>query len=76
LPYAAKNEQVRHLGDLLLRRVRIGLLTPNGGKEFLPRVQKLCQPVLDWDAAKWEQEIADYQAFWEMAHGLPEGVKP
>ncbi len=43
LPYAAKNEQVRHLGDLLLRRVRIGLLTPNGGEEFLPRVQKLCQ---------------------------------
>ncbi len=76
LPYAAKNEQVRHLGDLLLRRVRIGLLTPNGGKEFLPRVQKLCQGALDWEAAKWEQEIADYQAFWEMAHGLPEGVKP
>ena len=76
LPYAAKNEQIRHLDDLLLRRVRIGLLTPNGGAEFLPRVQTLCQGVLDWDAPKWEQEIADYQAFWKMAHGLPEGVKP
>jgi glycerol-3-phosphate dehydrogenase len=76
LPYAAKNEQIRHLGDLLLRRVRIGLLTPNGGDEFLPRVQKLCQGVLDWDAPKWEQEIADYKAFWKMAHGLPEGVNP
>ena len=76
LPYAAKTEQVRHLGDLLLRRVRIGLLTPNGGAEFLPRVQKLCQGVLDWDASKWEQEIADYKVFWKMAHSLPEGVKP
>ena len=76
LPYAAKNEQVRHLGDLLLRRVRIGLLTPNGGVEFLPRVQNLCQVVLDWDAPKWEQEIADYKTFWKMAHSLPEGVKP
>jgi len=76
LPYAAKNEQVRHLGDLLLRRVRIGLLTPNGGENFLPRVQKLCQGVLDWDAPKWEQEIADYKAFWKMAHSLPEGVMP
>jgi len=76
LPYAAKNEQVRHLADLLLRRVRIGLLTANGGAEFLPRVQKLCQPFLEWDAPGWEQEIADYKAFWKRAHGLPEGISP
>jgi len=76
LPYTAKNEQIRHLDDLLLRRVRIGLLTPNGGEEYLPRVQKLCQGVLDWDVPKWEQEIADYKAFWKTAHGLPEGGKP
>jgi len=76
LPYTAKNEQVRHLTDLLLRRVRIGLLTPNGGEEFLPRVQKLCQHMLDWDARRWEQEIADYKTIWKTAHGLPAGVKP
>jgi glycerol-3-phosphate dehydrogenase len=74
LAYTARNEQIRHLTDLLLRRVRIGLLTANGGEEFLPRIQKLCQPVLDWDASTWEQEIADYKAFWKVAHGMPEGV--
>jgi glycerol-3-phosphate dehydrogenase len=49
-------------------------VTPNGGEEYLPRIQELCQPVLDWDASTWEQEIADYKAFWKMAHGMPEGV--
>jgi glycerol-3-phosphate dehydrogenase len=76
LPYSAKYERIRHLDDLMLRRLRIGLLTPNGGAEFLPRVQVLCQGVLDWDASKWEQEIAAYKAFWKMAHSLPEGAKP
>jgi len=76
LPFTVKNEQVRHLTDLLLRRVRIGLLTPNGGGEFLPRVQILCQHMLDWDARRWEQEIADYKTIWKTAHGLPTGVKP
>ena len=76
LPFTVKNEQVRHLTDLLLRRVRIGLLTPNGGEEFLPRVQILCQHMLDWDARRWEQEIADYKTIWKTAHGLPVGVKP
>ncbi|MBW1799078.1 MAG: glycerol-3-phosphate dehydrogenase/oxidase [Deltaproteobacteria bacterium] len=49
LPYVAKNENVRHLADLMLRRVRIGLLTPNGGREHLGRVRKLVAPVLPWD---------------------------
>ena len=74
LPFAARNEQIRHLTDLLLRRVRIGLVTPNGGEEFLPRVRRLCQPVLDWDVSAWDKEIADYKVFWKMAHSLPEGV--
>ena len=60
LPFVAKNEQVRHLTDLLLRRVRIGLLTPNGGKEHLSRIEKLCSPVLPWDRKRWKQEIEMY----------------
>ena len=49
LPYVAQNEQIRHLTDLLLRRVRIGSLTPEGGKAYLKRIRKLCQNVLPWD---------------------------
>ena len=71
LPHVAQNEQIRHLGDLLLRRVRIGLLTPNGGKAYLKRVQKLCKKALPWDRRRWKEEINLYLAQWNHAHALP-----
>ena len=71
LPFVAANERVRHLGDLLLRRVRIGLLTPQGGKEHLKRIRTLCQPVLPWDSKRWKKEIAIYLEQWHHSHALP-----
>ncbi|MDQ1331548.1 MAG: Glycerol-3-phosphate dehydrogenase/oxidase, partial [Thermodesulfobacteriota bacterium] len=70
LRYAAKNESVRHLDDLLLRRVRIGLLTPEGGKAHIGRIKKLCAPVLPWDEAKWEAEINMYLEKWRRSHSV------
>ena len=71
LPYVAQNEQIRHLDDLLLRRVRIGLLTPHGGKAYLKRIQKLCKKVLPWDRRRWKEEVDMYLAQWNHAHALP-----
>jgi glycerol-3-phosphate dehydrogenase len=71
LPYVAKHEQIRHLDDLLLRRVRIGLLTPQGGKAYLKRIQKLCKNALPWDRRRWKKEINRYLAKWNHAHALP-----
>jgi glycerol-3-phosphate dehydrogenase len=71
LPHVAQNEQIRHLGDLLLRRVRIGLLTPDGGKAYLKRIRKLCQTVLPWDRRRWKKEINRYRDDWLYAHALP-----
>jgi glycerol-3-phosphate dehydrogenase len=71
LPYVAQNEQIRHLTDLLLRRVRIGLLTPEGGKAYLKRIRKLCQNVLPWDRRRWKKEINTYLEHWLYAHALP-----
>ena len=71
LPYVAQNEQIRHLTDLLLRRVRIGLLTPEGGKAYLKRIRKLCQNVLPWDRRRWKNEINKYLDHWLYAHALP-----
>lgn len=69
--YAAANEKIRHLEDLLLRRVRVGLLLENGGKDILSRVQQLCKPVLDWDDAKWEFEIEAYLNFCTKYYSVP-----
>ena len=71
LPYVAQNEQIRHLTDLLLRRVRIGLLTPEGGKAYLKRIKKLCRRELSWDRRRWNDEIRTYHQHWRHAHALP-----
>jgi glycerol-3-phosphate dehydrogenase len=71
LPFAAKHEQVRHLSDLLLRRVRIGLLTPRGGKVYFKRIQELCKPVLPWSRKQWKQEIKMYFDQLKHAYTLP-----
>jgi glycerol-3-phosphate dehydrogenase len=71
LPYAARNEHIRHLSDLLLRRVRIGLLTPEGGKAYLKRIRKLCMNALPWDRRRWKEETKSYLDHWLHAHALP-----
>jgi glycerol-3-phosphate dehydrogenase len=71
LPFVAKTEQIRHLDDLLLRRVRIGLLTPYGGKAYLKRIRKLCRDVLPWDKQRWKKEVKSYLDLWIQSHALP-----
>lgn len=71
IPYAAKNENVQHLTDLLLRRVRMGFTMPEGGAEHLPRIKELVSPHLDWDEARWESEIILYKETWKKAHSAP-----
>lgn len=56
LAYVANHEQVRHLTDILLRRVRLGIVLPEGGKIHLQRIKDLCQKALEWDDERWEQE--------------------
>lgn len=71
LRWAARSEAVMHLDDLLLRRVRLGLLTPEGGKAFLPQIRVLCQPELGWSDERWESEEQRYLALWERCYSLP-----
>jgi len=72
LPFAARYEQVKHLSDLLLRRVRIGLVMPRGGREYLDRIQQLCSTILPWDGARWEAEKRAYLELLHHAHSVPD----
>ena len=74
--YAAEYENICHLSDLLLRRVRIGLLLPEGGKELLDRIETLCKPYLfqnnkKWDNKKWDKEKKAYIKLWETYYSPP-----
>ena len=75
LPHAA-GEQIRHLSDLLLRRVRMGITAPDGGQAFLERIQRLCRPHLPWDDHRWRQEIEDYRRLRQRHYTCPGSESP
>jgi len=68
LRWAARAEGVVHLADLLLRRVRLGLLLPQGGIPLLERIRPIVQPELGWDDARWSQEAAIYTNQWKKCY--------
>lgn len=72
LRWSARAEAVVQLDDLLLRRVRLGLLLPRGGADLLPRIREIIQPELGWDDARWEAEEAAYRELIATAYGLPD----
>jgi glycerol-3-phosphate dehydrogenase len=65
---AARAEGVVHLDDLLLRRVRLGLLAPNGGMDLLPQIRTLVQGELGWEDERWENEAREYSELWKQAY--------
>jgi glycerol-3-phosphate dehydrogenase len=71
LRYAARAEHVVHLDDLLLRRVRLGLLLPNGGAELLEHIRPICQSELGWDDDRWRAEESAYRALIRECYNLP-----
>lgn len=70
LRWAAREEGVVHLDDLLLRRVRLGLLLPRGGQAYLKRIRSIAQPELGWNDERWEQEVHDYIALWNRCYSV------
>ena len=71
LRWAARSEGVVHLDDLLLRRVRLGLLLPQGGAQFEERIRSICQAELGWDNGRWAEEWSAYQKRWQENYSLP-----
>jgi glycerol-3-phosphate dehydrogenase len=71
LRWAARSEGVVHLDDLLLRRVRLGILLPRGGEALFPAIRAICQGELGWDDDRWEAEQGAYLDNWMAYYHLP-----
>ncbi|NJN55294.1 MAG: glycerol-3-phosphate dehydrogenase/oxidase [Anaerolineae bacterium] len=71
LRWAARAEGVQHLEDLLLRRLRLGLLLPEGGQAHLARMRAICQPELGWSDGRWQSEETAYLELWQRCYSLP-----
>jgi glycerol-3-phosphate dehydrogenase len=71
--WAVQAEGVVHLEDLLLRRVRLGLMLPGGGLEYLPMLRAIIQPELGWNDHRWRLEEDSYCRQWRDHYALPSG---
>jgi glycerol-3-phosphate dehydrogenase len=73
LRWAAREEGVEHLDDLLLRRVRLGLLLPQGGRDLLGDIRNIVQPELGWSDERWQQEETTYLQTWQSYYSPKPG---
>jgi glycerol-3-phosphate dehydrogenase len=71
LRWAARNEGIVHLDDLLLRRVRLGLQLPEAGLSQLGRMRELVQQELAWSDERWDQELEAYRTLWLRSYAPP-----
>jgi glycerol-3-phosphate dehydrogenase len=76
LSWAARSEGVVHLDDLLLRRVRLGLLLPEGGKAEMAAIRSICQEELGWDNIRWQAEEEAYFKLWKERYRPPDKLVP
>ncbi|MCL5057200.1 MAG: glycerol-3-phosphate dehydrogenase/oxidase [Actinobacteria bacterium] len=74
LRWAARHEAVAHLDDILLRRVRLGILLPRGGADLLDDLRPVLQKDLGWSDGRWEDEVSRYTAIWRQAYS-PDLIK-
>jgi glycerol-3-phosphate dehydrogenase len=71
LRWAARDEAVVHLDDLLLRRLRLGLTLQEGGLAHLEHIRSIAQPELGWEDARWQQETDRYRLLWRAGYSVP-----
>jgi len=69
--WACRYEQVVHLDDLLLRRVRLGLLLPNGGIDAIAALDSILSEELGWNTEQIAQERVRYNDIWRRYYYLP-----
>jgi glycerol-3-phosphate dehydrogenase len=69
--HAAAHENVHSLSDLMLRRVRIGLFLPHGGKAYLEKIERMCKPFLSWNKDRWASEKKNYMDLWQKFYSPP-----
>jgi len=68
--WAVRNEGVVHLDDLLLRRVRLGLVLPDGGLQYAEKIKIITQEELNWNQTQWAQELQRYKTIWKNCYYL------
>jgi glycerol-3-phosphate dehydrogenase len=69
--WAARCGGILHLDDLLLRRVRVGMLLPEGAIPQIEKIRSIAQPELGWSDSRWNTEVERYKKIYH-AYYSPE----
>jgi len=64
----AGREAAVHLDDLLLRRLRVGLLIPEGGRDLMGQLGEVIRPAMGWTETRWDQEAQAYLKLIQSAY--------
>ena len=74
--WAARSGGVQHLDDLLLRRVRLGMLLPQGALLQMEHIRAIAQPELGWNDPRWQTELERYQKIYHAYYSpQPSGLE-
>jgi glycerol-3-phosphate dehydrogenase len=68
LRWAARNEGVVHLEDLMARRVRLNISLPEGGMGEMEKIRCIVQPELGWNDERWQSEVDEYRRLWKESY--------
>jgi glycerol-3-phosphate dehydrogenase len=68
--WAARGEGIVHLDDLLLRRVRLGNLLPDGGLSVMNRIKSILVEELNWDEQCWTAELGRYAQMIQRSYSV------
>ena len=68
--WAARCEGISHLDDLLLRRVRLGHLLPDGGLSVKERIKSILLEELNWDEQRWSAELNRYAKLIKQSYSV------
>jgi glycerol-3-phosphate dehydrogenase len=68
--WSARSEGIVHLDDLLLRRVRLGNVMPDGGLSIMHRIKKIILDELKWSENDWSSELSRYEQLLKQAYSV------
>lgn len=71
LRWACRNECVTHLDDLLLRRVRIGMLQSDGASALIRPLAEILSSELGWSTERWKEEWQRYKGIIQRHYSVP-----
>ncbi len=73
LKWSFEKEAVVHLEDLLLRRVRIGHLLPEGAMKLREEIERRLTQHTVWSPQRWQEEWRRYAELWRSSYSpVPE----